>query len=29
MDPWGTPTKTGGHDEVCPFKTILWRLPDR
>ena len=29
MEPWGTPTKTGLHDEVCLFKTTLWSLPDK
>ena len=29
MEPWGTPTKTGLHDEVCLFKTTLWSLSDK
>ena len=28
IEPWGTPAKTGLHDDVCPFKTILWNLPE-
>ena len=23
IEPWGTPARTGFHDEVCPFKTTL------
>ena len=29
MEPWGTPAKTGLHDEVCLFITTLLNLPDR
>ena len=29
MEPWGTPIKTGLHDEVFLFKTTLWSLPDK
>ena len=29
IDPWGTPAKSGLHDDVCPFRKTLWNLPDR
>ena len=29
IDPRGTSAKTGLHDDVCPFRTTLWNLPDR
>ena len=28
-DTWGTPDKTGLHDDICSFKTTLYSLPDR
>ena len=24
MDPWGTPVRSGHHDEVCPCKATFW-----
>ena len=29
IEPSRTPAKNGPHDEVCPFKTTLWNIPDR
>ena len=29
ISPWGTPAKIGLQDEVCPFNTTLWNLPDK
>ena len=29
MEPWGAPTKTGLHNEVFPFKTILGSSSDK
>ena len=29
IDPWGTPAKIGLQNEVYPFNTTLWNLPDK
>ena len=28
-DLWETPAKIGLHDDICPFKTTLYSVPDR
>ena len=29
IKPWRTPAITGLHEDVCPFKIILWNLSER